>query len=63
MEMEMDREGLGSAFLRVELLRRQLLRPHFIELGLTVLIMGIVSFKWLKIGSYEPEGACRPVCA
>ena len=36
MEMEMDREGLGSAFLRVELLRRQLLRPHFIELGLTV---------------------------
>ena len=34
--MEMDREGLGSAFLRVELLRRQLLRPHFIELGLTV---------------------------
>ena len=24
MEMEMDREGLGSAFLRVELLRRQL---------------------------------------
>ena len=36
MEMEMDRDGLGSAFLRVELLRRQLLRPHFIELGLTV---------------------------
>ena len=36
MEMEMDGEGLGSAFLRVELLRRQLLRPHFIELGLTV---------------------------
>ena len=36
MEMEMDRDGLGSAFLRVELLRRQLLRPYFIELGLTV---------------------------
>ena len=32
----MERDGLGSAFLRVELLRRQLLRPHFIELGLTV---------------------------
>ena len=32
----MDRDGIGSAFLRVELLRRQLLRPHFIELGLTV---------------------------
>lgn len=32
----MDRDGLGSAFLRVELLRRRLLRPHFIELGLTV---------------------------
>ena len=32
----MDRDGLGSAFLRVELLRRQMLRPHFIELGLTV---------------------------
>lgn len=32
----MDRDGLGSAFLRVELLRRKLLRPHFIELGLTV---------------------------
>ena len=32
----MERDGLGSAFLRVELLRRKLLRPHFIELGLTV---------------------------
>ena len=32
----MDRDGIGSAFLRVELLRRQLLRPHFIEMGLTV---------------------------
>ena len=32
----MERDGLGSAFLRVELLRRQMLRPHFIELGLTV---------------------------
>lgn len=32
----MERDGLGSAFLRVELLRRQLLRLHFIELGLTV---------------------------
>lgn len=32
----MERDGLGSAFLRVELLRRQLLRPYFIELGLTV---------------------------
>lgn len=29
----MERDGLGSAFLRVELLRRKLLRPHFIELG------------------------------
>ncbi len=32
----MERDGLGSAFLRVELLRRQMLRPYFIELGLTV---------------------------
>ena len=32
----MERDGLGCAFLRVELLRRKLLRPHFIELGLTV---------------------------
>ena len=55
MEIDMDRDGLGSAFLRVELLRRQLLRPHFIELGLTV--------GQGQPRSDEPAGACRPVCA
>lgn len=28
--------GIGETFLRVELLRRKLLRPYFMELGLTV---------------------------
>ena len=56
----MERDGLGSAFLRVELLRRKLLRPHFIELGLTVGAGTATDTQDVKAkGRDEPERACR----
>ena len=60
----MERDGLGSAFLRVELLRRQLLRPHFIELGLTVGQGQPRILKTLRLkGAMSQRELFRPLCA